>query len=73
METPLKRIRIKRELSIYEVADGVKCSASTVSRVERGDQGVSPDMAARISKFFGEGITEQEILYPERYVDQQAA
>lgn len=73
METPLKKIRKIRKLSIYEVAKGAECSASNISRIERGDQGASPELAERISNFFSGAITEQEILYPDRFVDKQAA
>lgn len=70
METPLKKIRTERKLSIYEVAKGAECSPSTVSRVERGEGGVSPELAERITKFFDGAITEEEILYPDRFVDK---
>ena len=73
METPLKKIRIKHKLSIYEVAKRCECSPSTVSRIERGGHGVSAVLAERFSKFFDSEITEEEILYPERFADKQVA
>ena len=65
--TPLKHIRIKQGLTIYDVAKGADCSAGTISRVESGKHGISPDLAERLSKFFDGTITEEEIIYPDRF------
>ena len=71
--TPLKKIRIERGLTIYTVASGVECSAGTISRVESGNHGVSPDLAERLARFFDGAITEEQVLYPDRFVIQKTA
>ncbi|HXT04665.1 MAG TPA: helix-turn-helix transcriptional regulator [Casimicrobiaceae bacterium] len=69
IETPLRRLRISRGISQAEVGAAIGTDQGYVSRVERGEQGISPEMAARIVTFFGrDEITEMQILYPERYV-----
>lgn len=73
MNTPLKTIRKERGLSLVELAAAVDLDAGNMSRIERGIQGVSPKLAEKIVKVFGEGISEMEILYPERYTTDEAA
>jgi transcriptional regulator with XRE-family HTH domain len=41
---------------------------SSLSRIERGLQSPSADLAERLVKAFKGGITEVEILYPHRYL-----
>lgn len=69
--TPLKNIRTERGLSIYDVAKGVECTASTISRIESGKQGVSPILAERLAIFFEGAITEEQIIYPDRFVTKK--
>ena len=64
--TPLRALRLRRSLTLTEVAAAVKTDATNLSRTERGMQR-SPDLAAALTKFFGAGITEEQILYPERF------
>jgi transcriptional regulator with XRE-family HTH domain len=66
--TPLRRIRLERHLSLEAVADGIGMNNGTISRIERGDTKASPETAEKLVKFFGEGISELEILYPERFM-----
>jgi transcriptional regulator with XRE-family HTH domain len=73
METPLRAIRKERKVSIYAVAEAAACSPTTVSRVERGVQNASSDMAERLAKYFDGGITEEQILYPERFKNKKVA
>ncbi|MCB5187393.1 helix-turn-helix transcriptional regulator [Methylobacillus caricis] len=70
--TPLKKIRTKTNVTIYGLASGVECSASTISRIERMKEKPSPDLAEKISKFFNGKISEIEILYPERFTLEEA-
>ena len=64
---PIKKIRLKREQTLAEVATAVGTDAGNMSRIERGQQRPSLEMAARLAKHFGYAITEMEILYPERF------
>lgn len=65
-DTPLRRIRLARQKSLEEVAAAIGVHNSTLSRIERGGE-TSAKTAADLVAYFGEGITEMEILYPERF------
>jgi len=65
--TPLRRLRKARGITLEQVAQGVGLDVGNLSRLERRQQGVRPALAEKIVAFFGNGITELEILYPERF------
>lgn len=66
--TPLRQVRQARNLTLKTVADAVGIDTGSLSRIEQGKQGCSPDTAAKLAAYFGGGaISELEILYPERY------
>lgn len=64
--TPLRALRKKRKLTLTEVAQAVGTDPTNLSRTERGVQR-SPDLAEALAKFFGQAITEEQILYPSRF------
>lgn len=64
---PIRTIRIKRGNTLSEVAKAVGTDAGNMSRIERGVQRPSPEMAEKLARHFGYAITEMEILYPERF------
>ncbi|MDH2394642.1 helix-turn-helix transcriptional regulator [Providencia rettgeri] len=68
MQTPLRRIRIEKQLTISEVANAINCDVGNLSRLERGTQAASLELAEKLVKFYGEKITEMQILYPKRYM-----
>lgn len=68
-DTPMKKARKGKGLTIYDVAKAVDLSASRVSCIERGAP-TSRDKASAIAELLG--ITEAEVLYPERFVDPKA-
>lgn len=70
--TPLKAIRRKRNLTLVEVATAVETDSGNLSRIENAKQTASPDLAERLSKYFGCAITEVQILYPERFMQEGA-
>ena len=70
---PIKKLRRTRGQTLVEVAASVGTDPGNLSRIERGVQQTSPDLAARLAKHFGYAITEIEILYPERFVEERAA
>lgn len=72
MHTPLRIMRINKELKIIEVSRAVNCDAGYLSRVERGIYTASLELAARLSKFYNGEITEMQILYPKRYMGSAA-
>ncbi|GAA0469683.1 helix-turn-helix transcriptional regulator [Tatumella punctata] len=71
MQTPLRKMRMEKKLTISEVALAVHCDVGNLSRIERGVQVTSLEMAERLSKFFGGLVSEMQILYPQRYMDQK--
>ncbi len=67
METPLRKIRIKKGYRITYVSKAVNCDHGYLSRAERGIYTPSPALAERLSSFYSGEVTELEILYPGRY------
>lgn len=67
MKTPLRLVRKRREMTIVQVAMAVGLDPGNLSRIERGCQTPSKDVAEKLANFFGNEITEIHILYPERY------
>ncbi|WP_340618836.1 helix-turn-helix domain-containing protein [Xenorhabdus entomophaga] len=68
MQTPLRKIRLKSKLTITEVAAAVNCDAGNLSRLERGNQAASLEMAEKLSQFYKGMIDEMQILYPQRFM-----
>lgn len=67
MTSPLKTARLKRELTLQLVADAVGIDTGNLSRIERGTQVPSKDLAEKLSKFFDGEVDEIQIIYPERF------
>lgn len=73
MKTPLRLARERRGMSLFEVAMCTGINQANISRIERGRQVPSTQIAATLAQLFGPEITELHIYYPERYADQAAA
>jgi transcriptional regulator with XRE-family HTH domain len=71
MSTPLRRTRIKKGLTLLNLSGPLGIDPGNLSRIERGIQAASPELAEKISKYFENEITELEVLYPERYPEKQ--
>lgn len=67
MTSPLKVARLKRELTLQHVADAVGIDTGNLSRIERGTQVPSKDLAEKLVNFFNGEIDEIQIIYPERF------
>lgn len=65
--TPLQKIREAHHLSQSKVAAAVGLDQSSYHCIETGKNGTRPSTAERLVKFFGSGITEMHVLYPERF------
>lgn len=61
--SPLRKARLERGMSIYELADAVGMSASSISRLERNVQSTSPTTAAKLAALLG--LTLAQVLLPE--------
>lgn len=70
MTTPLARVREKKELSKVDVARAVGCDKSHYGNVEAGKATPSAELAEKIASFFGNEISEQQIIYPMRYATE---
>ncbi len=66
--TPLRKIRLEKQLTIAEVAAAISCDVGNLSRLERGTQTASLEIAEKLAKFYDKKITEMQILYPLRYM-----
>lgn len=69
MNSPLKQARLKRELTLQQVANEVGIDTGNLSRIERGLQIPSKELAEKLVKFFDNKVTETQIIYPERFAD----
>ena len=63
---PLKKYRAGKNFTLEEMAKILEVSIASVSRIERGIQGVTPELAAHIEKITNGQITRMELLYPEK-------
>lgn len=77
--TPLKKARKAKGWRLADVVDrlaaiGEETDTSNLSRLERGMQRASPQLAEKLVRVFGKrSITEIHVLYPERFIEQTAA
>lgn len=71
MKSPLRHARERRGLTLKAVADAVAADQGNISRIERGEQTPSKELAEALARFFGHEVTEMQIIYPERYRDAQ--
>lgn len=73
MQTPLRKMRVEKGLTISEVAMATQIDVGNLSRIERGAQVTSLDNAEKLSRFFKGKISEMQILYPHRYMKADTA
>ncbi|ECD6622194.1 XRE family transcriptional regulator, partial [Salmonella enterica subsp. enterica] len=50
--TPLRKARLNAKMTIQEVATQTKCDPGNLSRMERGIQRPSPELAEKLAKLF---------------------
>lgn len=67
MQSPLRILRKSQGFTLSYVAKEVDIDPGNLSRIERGHQIASLDVAERLVSFFSGQINELEILYPHRY------
>lgn len=66
MTTPLQTARENAGLTQAQLAALVDTKQSVISRIESRSMNAGTDLAARLAKQLG--ISELEVLYPERYM-----
>lgn len=69
MVTPLRNLRKSQGKTLSEVATAIQLDVGNLSRIERGLQVASLEVAEKLSVFFKGEISELEILYPQRYLN----
>ncbi|MDK9943645.1 helix-turn-helix transcriptional regulator [Enterobacter roggenkampii] len=67
MQSTLRNLRKSQGLTLSHVANVVDIDPANLSRIERGQQIASLDVAERLVKFYSGQIDELQILYPHRY------
>lgn len=67
MITPLYLIRKQLGIAQLDICDRAQIDQGFLSRLERGKVRCSPETAARIVKLFKGHLTEEHLLYPERF------
>lgn len=70
MTTPLERKRKGMKLTVEQVAASVGCSPPNYWRIESGDQQPRKKLLKAILEFFNDEISEMEILFPEKFADE---
>ncbi|MCJ7925952.1 MAG: helix-turn-helix transcriptional regulator [Pantoea vagans] len=67
MHSPLRILRMSQGKTLSEIALAIHLDVGNLSRIERGLQVASLDVAERLAVFFEGEISELEILYPQRF------
>ena len=71
--TPLRVVRKQKRLTQQELALAVDVTQAHISAVENGVDRASAELAEKLVAVFGrQMITEEEILYPERFPNLNA-
>jgi transcriptional regulator with XRE-family HTH domain len=71
MKSPLRVAREAAGLTIVQAAQALEMDPGNLSRIERGEQVPSKDLAAKLATQFS--LSEIQILYPERFTPGQGA
>lgn len=72
--SPLMSARKRAGMSIGAVARKVGVTPTHISKLERNKGGCSPKLAEKLFCLLAHcGLTEEQILYPERFADKEAA
>ena len=56
-------------MTLNEVAHSVGSDVGNLSRIERGAQAPSPELAEKLCRFFDGEINEIQIFYPWRFTE----
>jgi transcriptional regulator with XRE-family HTH domain len=75
MKSPLRAAREKRQMTLGKLAYLVGSDVGNLSRIERGVQIPSKELAEKICKQFDGEVNELQLIYPERFAtpEPQAA
>lgn len=71
MKSPLRLAREKRDMTLQDLAVEVQSDVGNLSRIERGVQVPSRDLAEKLCAVFPGEVTELQLIYPERFTTEQ--
>jgi transcriptional regulator with XRE-family HTH domain len=66
--SPLRKLRLSKNLTQKQVADATGIERSGLSKIEAGKRRPEIENLEKIVSFFGGKITVEEILWPERFI-----
>jgi transcriptional regulator with XRE-family HTH domain len=73
MKSPLRLAREQMDMTLQDLAIKVDSDVGNLSRIERGKQIPSSELAEKICSQFPAGvITELHLIYPERYASNDS-
>ena len=70
--TPFHRIRTARGKTLEEIARAVNSNPGNLSRIGRGVNVPSLRLAEALARYFDGEVSELELLYPERFMANEA-
>lgn len=65
---PLRVAREKRQMTLQDLAVKVGSDVGNLSRIERGVQIPSRELAEKICSLFPGEVNEIQLIYPERFI-----
>lgn len=69
--SPMRKVRKEKRITLTKMAKDLDSDVGNLSRIERGIQRPSNEMAEKIAACLG--LTETHIFYPERFSDDDPA
>ncbi|SFI30978.1 helix-turn-helix transcriptional regulator [Nitrosomonas sp. Nm34] len=67
--TPLRRLRIRKGLTLHQASEAIGIDYSGLLRIERGERWPRKETAKKIVEYFNNEISEEEIFWPEKYIN----
>jgi transcriptional regulator with XRE-family HTH domain len=71
MKSPLRKVRESQDMTLNDLAARVGSDVGNLSRIERGTQMPSKDLAEKICSILGRGLNEMHLFFPERYPEYE--
>ena len=66
--TPLQKIRLKKKLTLQQVAERIGVDQTTIMRIEKGESWPrTKETLDKIVAFYEGKVKEMQVLYPERF------
>lgn len=69
--SPLRSVRIKKKVTLEQLAKAVGSNVGNLSRIERGIYSPRKNLAEKIAKYFNYEINVFEITWPEKFISKK--